>query len=173
MVDQIRCSLGNDNADVDAIDTFADRSQCESVRSTTAGGTTTTTTTPPPAPGTTTTATFTLAPLEIPKLGVILKQGIPVTLTLRAPARIRAEVLLARSVARRLGLTAATAPYVLGRVTTGLRKAGKVKVRVKLSKTGKRRLRKLRGKVRVTLRVTSTTPAGKRTTTSRNVTLRR
>jgi len=173
VADQVRCSLGSDIADVDAIDTFTDRPQCEQISTTTAGGTTTTTTTPPPSPGTTT--TFTLAPLEVPKLGLVFKQGIPVTLTLRVPARIRAELLLARAVARRLGLTAAVAPYVLGRTTTGLRKAGRTTVRVKLSTNGKRRLRKLRGKRKVsaTLRVTTTTAAGKRTTVSRNVTLRR
>lgn len=174
VVDQIRCSLGNDVADVDAIDTFVDRAQCEQVSSTAAGGGTTTTTLPP-SPGTTTTTTFTLAPLVVPKLGLVLKQGIPVTLTLRVPARIRAELLLARAVARRFGLTAAAAPYVLGRTTTGLRRAGRTTVRVRLSRSGKRRLRKLRGRRRVsaTLRVTTTTVDGTRTTTSRRVTLRR
>jgi hypothetical protein len=131
------------------------------------GGTTPPETQPDPDDGTTT-----------PPLGVVsapksfdatkaVKTGVPVTAEIgTAGSRVEAT-LLARG-----ALFAAAKLRVVGRTVKRGVAAGKVKLRVKLTRKAAKQLRKRR-KVKLTLRVVVTAPDGTRATKSRGITLKR
>ena len=101
------------------------------------------------------------------KLAAVLKKGLALTVTANEAAALRVELLLDRRVATRLGLRAR-----IGTATVRIFAAGKVAVKVKLSRTARRKLAAQR-RVRLKVSVRATDAAGNQTVRTRTVTLRR
>jgi Ca2+-binding RTX toxin-like protein len=155
--DTIRCLGGADTAIVDGIDTLLpDRGGCESVD---AAG-------PGPGGG----GGFTLSAPSRISFAVLVRRGLVIVVRCTVPCRIDAALLLARRIARRLGLAQAR-PVVVGRGRRTLSRAGTVRVRVRLTSRAKRRLRRAR-RVTLTLRV-RVRQGGQTSTRTRRVRVRR
>ena len=106
-----------------------------------------------------------------------LKRGLPITVRTNEDARLTVRLLLARKLARRLGVASLVRPVTVGGLQRSI-KSGRSTVRVKFSKrpagrlkrlVRRRKLRRLRLNVRTTVRDST----GLTTTKTSSVTLKR
>ncbi len=159
IVDQIRCSLGSDAVEADSNDTFLDRSGCEKITGAAS------------APSTGGLAALGVSVDPTHRLSTVLRVGLAFRVQPPGAGRMTFELLLTRTVARRLGLAAAAKPVVIGRMTRATSGRSTL-VKLKLTKKARKRLRRAR-RVTVTLRMTFTSTTGARKSASRKLTLRR
>ncbi len=178
VVDQVRCSLGSDSAEIDSGDLLLDASQCENIlrpmspsnggggagsagSGTTGGGVVPASPAPP----------FAISLGATQHLRAALARGIVARATVPAAGRLRATASLGARAASRLRLASAR-QVAIGRARLNPMAAGDVAMRVKLTRKARRMLRRVRS-VKVTLRVRFTPKSGKSMSVSRELTLRR
>ena len=190
VVDQVRCSLGSDSAEIDSGDLLLDEPQCENVLRpmpppTGGGGVV------PVPPGRCRGArpAAPVPPLPVPPppvppappfavslgatqhLRAALARGIVARTTVPAAGSLSATASMGARAASRVRLASAR-QIAIGRARVNPAAAGTVAIRVKLTRKARRMLRRVRS-VRVTLRVRFTPKSGESTSVSRALTLRR
>jgi hypothetical protein len=105
------------------------------------------------------------------RLGALLRSGVRVVASCSRACRLRFDLLIPRSLARRMGLSQSRLVLV-GRASKRFTRAGKATVRVKLTRKAKRRLRRAR-RFTLTLRTTATEPNAKAIVTRKPISVRR